>query len=70
MIAFFSSFDYLGLRRPEIEVILSKNSVSMSKKDICCLDIVLIMFFSKTKVTSGRFSLKGKGTFLPLDLSS
>jgi hypothetical protein len=32
-------------------------------------DICLIMFFSKRAVTSGKFSLNGRGTFLPLDLS-
>jgi hypothetical protein len=31
ILAFFSSFDILGISSPDIEVILSKNSVSVSK---------------------------------------
>lgn len=69
IIAFFSSLLCLGYRRPDMDVTLSKNSVSVSKNYNSSLVICFIKFCSSSAVTSGRFSLKGRETFLPFDLS-
>jgi hypothetical protein len=65
MIAFFSSFDCFGCNRPEIEVTLSKNSVSVSKNSAYSRVMCFKIIFSRRLVTSGKFSRKGSGTFLP-----
>ena len=52
-----------------MDVILSKNSVSVSKNWRASGVMCLPMFFSSKATTSGRFSRRGRGTFRPLLLS-